>query len=184
MTENFNQYEEKIIHSTSPFQGKVFSVEVADVELVDQTTSKRELVHHRGGACVVAIDEKKNIYLVEQYRIATKRMLLELPAGKLEIGEEHFTCAQRELTEELGIKAENWSFLSSFYPTPGYCDEEIKIYLAEDLTFGEKQLDPGEFLNVVKIPLEKAIEMIKNNEIIDAKTMIGILLTAGKVLEA
>lgn len=184
MRQEKNDYFEKVLSSETTFRGRVFEVEVAQIELVNQRRSSREIVHHHGGACVIAVDTEKNIYLVEQYRIATKQMLLELPAGKLEVGEEHFACAKRELAEELGIKAKKWSLLSAFYPTPGYCDENIHIYLAEDLSFGEKQLDPGEFLNSIKLPLSQAMEMVKKNEIIDAKTIIGILLTAQKLAEA
>ncbi len=184
MSEHKNEYFEQVISSETAFKGRVFEVEVAQIELVNQRRSSREIVHHHGGACVVAIDAEQNIYLVEQYRIATKQMLLELPAGKLEKDEEHFACAERELAEELGIKAKKWSLLSTFYPTPGYCDENIHIYLAEDLTFGDNNLDPGEFLNRIKLPLAQALEMVKNNEIIDAKTIIGILLTAQKMVEA
>ena len=171
-----SNFYEKVLDKEEIFNGKVFSVEKAKVELMDGSISSREMVFHHGGACILAIDADRNIYLVKQYRISVKQDLLEIPAGKLEKGEDHFSCAKRELYEELGMTAKNWSLLSEFFPTPGYCSERIKIYLARNLTIGENKLDPGEFLEVKKIHLTEALKMIKNKQIVDSKTMIAILL--------
>ncbi len=175
------EFHETVLSSEYLFRGRVFDVELAEIELPDQSKSKREIVHHHGGAAIVAVDSAENVYLVEQYRISVKSELLEIPAGKLEAGEAHRDCAERELFEELGIKAGRLELLTGFYPTPGYCSEEIQVFLAEDLTIGENQLDPGEFLRVKKFPLQKTLEMIGTGAIKDAKTIIGLILTAQKL---
>lgn len=165
------------------FDGRVFQVKLNKVELPDGSLSSREIVNHPGGASVVALDEKENIYLVEQFRIAVDSTILELPAGKIEKDEDHLLCAKRELQEEIGIKADRWELLSTFYPTPGYCSEEIKVFLARDLEIGEANLDSGEFLRMKKVPLDKALKWIKEKKICDSKTIIGLLLTAQIIAE-
>ena len=108
-------------------------------------------------------------------------MILETPAGKLEKGEDPKACAIRELKEETGMQAETVTDLGKMYATPGYCSEIIHLYLAEGLSFGDGNPDDGEFLQLVKMPLSKAIEMIETNEISDAKTMVALLKTARRV---
>jgi len=176
-------FAEKVTISEKKFKGKVFNVRVDQVELVDGSASFREIVEHHGGACVVALDSDQTIYLVEQYRISVAETILEIPAGKIEFGEEHLICAQRELKEEIGITAKKWELLTKFYPTPGYCSEVIHIFLARDLTHGKPNLDPGEFLRMKKYKLTQALDMIINNQIKDSKTMLGILLTVQKLRE-
>ena len=176
-------FTEMITASEKMFCGKVFDVQVAEVKLVDGSTSFREIVNHNGGACVVALDSNQMIYFVEQYRISVSDTILEIPAGKIEVGEEHLICAQRELKEEIGITAKKWELLTKLYPTPGYCSEVIYIYLARDLTHGKPNLDPGEFLRVKEYQLDQALEMVINNQIKDSKTMLGILLTVQKMRE-
>ncbi|NLJ95298.1 MAG: NUDIX hydrolase [Clostridiaceae bacterium] len=175
--DHLSKFYEKIIESDILFEGKVFTVEKAQVKLIDDTNSIREVVHHNGGACVLALDAEQNIYLVKQYRISVKQDMLEIPAGKLEKDEDYLLCAQRELKEELGISAKNWELLTEFYPTPGYCSEKIKIFLARNLTIGENKLDPGEFLEVKKLSFDDALEKVYANKITDSKTMLAILLT-------
>ncbi|NLJ70469.1 MAG: NUDIX hydrolase [Clostridiaceae bacterium] len=176
-------FTEKITSSEQKFAGRVFNVRVDQVELVDGSTSFREIVEHHGGACVVALDSDQTIYFVEQYRISVAETILEIPAGKIEVGEEHLICAQRELKEEIGITAKKWELLTKYYPTPGYCSEVINIFLARDLTHGKPNLDPGEFLRVKKYKLNQALDMVINNQIKDSKTIIGILLTLQKIQE-
>ncbi len=169
---------EKTLSSKTVFEGKVFTAKKLEVELPDGSHAPREIIEHRGGATIVPIDDDGNIYMVKQFRIATGKVLLETPAGKLEKGEDPFECARRELTEETGLVAESITHLSSYYPTPGYCNEVINIYLARGLTQHNPHRDEGEFLHIVKLPFEKALEMVSNGEIEDSKTMIGILLAA------
>ena len=114
---------------------------------------------------------------VEQFRYPYMETVLELPAGKLEYGEDPFEAGKRELLEETGAAAENYRDLGKLYPTPGYCGEIIHMYLAENLTFSEQHLDEDEFLEVRRIPLEEAFQMVMRNEIRDSKTQVGILKT-------
>ena len=175
------QLIEKTISSKTVFDGKVFRVEVRDVELYDGSVSQREIVLHHGGATVVALDDDKNIFLVRQFRSPYEKVLYELPAGKLEKDEDPKDCAIRELKEETGMVAASVESLGEMYATPGYCSEIIHLYLASGLSKGEGNPDDGEFLQVIKVPLSEAISMIENNEISDAKTMVALLKTARRV---
>lgn len=167
---------EKEINSVNYFSGRVFNVDVLDVQLPDNRTSKREIVRHLGGAAIVALDDEGNIYMVRQYRIATGRVMLEIPAGKLEPSEDPMDCATRELTEETGMRAGKVTKLCSFYATPGYCTEKLHIYLATELTQHNPHRDEGEFLHIVKMPFDEALEMIRQGKIEDGKTINGILM--------
>ncbi|MGI6559835.1 MAG: NUDIX domain-containing protein [Saccharofermentanales bacterium] len=182
MSRNFD-FREKVIDSQNKFSGNIFEVRVDQVELPDGNKSFREIVKHHGGASIVALTDDQSIFLVEQYRISVGQTVLEIPAGKIEEGEEHLFCAQRELKEEIGATATNWELLTDFYPTPGYCSEVIHIFLARDLVLGQPELDQGEFLRVKKIKLEQALKMVYQNKIKDSKTIIGLLLTAQRLLE-
>ena len=175
------QLNEKTVSRKIAFEGRVFQVEVKDVELFDGSISQREVVLHNGGATIVALDDDLNVYLVRQFRSPYEKVLLELPAGKLEKGEDPRECAIRELKEETGMQAETVEDLGKMYATPGYCSEIIHMYLARGLSFGEGNPDDGEFLQSVKMPLKQALEMIDNNEISDAKTMAALLKTARRV---
>ncbi|MDD2533623.1 MAG: NUDIX hydrolase [Eubacteriales bacterium] len=164
------------------FDGRVFKVEVHQVRLPDGKMAMREIVRHNGGACIVAVDDQENVYLVSQFRKPYEQELLELPAGKLEIGEDPLVCATRELMEETGLRAASMTWLATVYPSPGYCSETLSIYLATELTYGENNLDDGEFLSVHVYPLHEALAMIDRGEIRDAKTQVG-LLRARRVLD-
>ncbi len=169
---------ENLMETDIKFVGRIFSVELDKVLLSDGRHSRREIVRHPGGACVVAMDSNQYIYMVRQYRLAFNRITLELPAGKLDTCEDPLSCAKRELFEETGIVAADWRELVTVMPSPGYTDELISIYLAEDLTRGEKNSDDGEFVSLVKLPLHEAMKMVLDGNIMDAKTCIGILLAA------
>lgn len=135
----------------------------------------REVVYHNGGVCVLPLTDSGEVIFVKQFRYPYKEEVLELPAGKLNLGEDPFESAVRELKEETGAEAKKCTPLGRLYPSPGYCGEIITMYLAEELSFGEQKLDEDEFLDTVKIPFEKAVEMVLAGEIPDAKTQTAIL---------
>jgi len=166
---------EKTLSSETIFEGKVIKVTVDTAELENGNTSTREVVHHNGGACMVAITETGEILLTTQYRYALGQVLLELPAGKVEKGEDPFETAKRELTEEAGVTAEEYIDLGKFYPTCGYCTEVIHLYGAKKLKTVGQNLDADEFLNVSSEPLETLAVKCLNGEIRDGKTIAGVL---------
>ena len=167
--------EEKQLSFDYKFKGRIINLRVDEALLPNGATATREVVEHNGGICVVPITENGEVLMVEQYRYPYGEVILEIPAGKRDGDEEPLEGGKRELREETGAIAENYTFLGELYPTPGYCGEVIYMYLATGLTFGETDPDEDEFLNVKKIPLEKAVEMIMNGEIKDAKTQTAIL---------
>lgn len=167
--------KEKTLSRKDIFDGKIINVHVDDVELEDGTTSFREIVEHSGGVCVAALTEEKELFFVRQFRYPFKRVLLELPAGKLEKGEKPLEAGLRELEEECGLRADEVLDMGQIYPTVAYCSEIIYLFAATGLHSVEQQLDEGEFLAVEKIPLEKAAEMVLDGEIRDAKTVALIL---------
>lgn len=168
-------FEEKTISTENIYDGKVVHVRVETVELPDGKRSKRELIGHSGGVGVIAVTEDRQVFMVSQYRIAARSMMLEIPAGKLEQGEDPQECGARELTEETGYKASELTHLGAYYATPGYCEEVLNIYLARGLEFVGQNLDEGEFLNVKKYDLDELYQMVMDNKIYDAKTAVAIL---------
>lgn len=172
---------EKTLSSELLFEGKVVKLYKDEVELENGYKTGREWIKHPGGVCIVALDEEENVYFVEQFRYPFHTALMEIPAGKLEFGEDHRECGIRELKEEIGATAESFEYLGCLYPTVAYDTEIIHMYLARGLSFGEQHLDEGEFLNVTKIPLSKAFEMVMNNELKDSKTQLAILKAAYKL---
>lgn len=166
---------EKTLDRTIIYEGKIFTVARDNVELEDGKRSVRELVLHTGGAGILPIDEDGNVTLVKQYRSGAACQMLEMCAGKTEKGEDPRECAIRELKEELGITAENIISLGTLVPTPAYDSEVISIYLATGITRGERQLDAGEFADVVEMPFERALELVMSGEITDAKTQVALL---------
>lgn len=168
-------FEEKTISSETIYNGKIINVRKDTVELPNGKTALRELIAHPGGVGVIAVDENREVFMVTQYRIAAKSDMLEIPAGKMEYGEDPFECGSRELTEETGYRANNFVHLGEYYATPGYCEEKLNIYLAQGLEFVGQNLDDGEFLNVKKYSLDELYQMVMDNKIYDAKTAIAIL---------
>ncbi|MCR5461900.1 MAG: NUDIX hydrolase [bacterium] len=169
------KFDEKTIKANYIYQGKVINVRVDDVMLPNDTEAKREIVEHRGGVGIIPYDGE-NVYLVNQYRYALRQELLEIPAGKREFDENPIETAKRELYEEVGATAKNFTYLGEYYPTVGYCEEIIYLFLATDLKFSNRlHLDQDEFLEVKKMKLTDAIALAKNNEIKDAKTVIALL---------
>ncbi len=175
------QLIEKTLEAETVFSGKVFDVEVRKIELADGRPARREIVLHNGGATICALDSENNIFMVRQFRSPFGKILMELPAGKLEKGEDPKACAIRELKEETGMTAEKIQDLGFMYSTPGYCSEKIYMYLATGLSFGDGNPDDGEFLQVIKIPLREAVDKIMQGEISDGKTVAAILKAARMV---
>lgn len=169
-------FKEKILNTRDDiFDGRIFKIKVHDIELPDGKKSKREIVEHHGGVGVIAVTPEREVFMVTQYRIAADEMMLEIPAGKLEKDEDPYDAGMRELEEETGYRTDKLTFLGEYYATPGYCTEKLSIYLATDLEYKGQHLDPGEFLNVSKIPLDELYKKVMNNEIRDCKTAIAIL---------
>ena len=168
-------FTEKTISTREIYKGRIVHLVEDTVILPGGGTAGRELVLHNGGVGVIAVDENKDVLMVRQFRKPYDEMVLEIPAGKLEKGEEPLPAGRRELSEETGYEAEEYTFLGKFYPTPGYCSEIIHLYLARNLSFVGQHLDPDEFVEVEKLPLEKLVQMVMDNEIPDGKTAIAIL---------
>lgn len=174
-------FNEETIHTDLVFDGRVFQVEVQSVRLHDGRPAMREIVRHSGGACVIPLDDDQHVYLVRQFRKPYDQMLLEIPAGKLEPGEDPLVCARRELTEETGLQADRFEHLSTLYPSPGYCSEILTIYLATGLVSGQANPDDGEHLSCHRYPLSEALTMLDNGEIRDAKTQVALLTLARRL---
>ena len=171
----FMDKTEKTLHSQTVFDGRVIHVKHDRVLCPNGQESMREIVEHRGGVAVVAVTEQDEIYLVRQYRYALGRELLEIPAGKLEEGEDPSSAIKRELEEEIGAVAATWQDLGYIIPTCGYCSEKIHLYLAKNLTSTHTNPDADEFLDIVKYPKTKVMEMCKNGQINDAKTICALM---------
>lgn len=166
---------EKRLSGETVFDGKIMHVRRDIVQLSDGSEAFREVVDHSGGVCVLALDNEGRVLLVSQYRYPHEKILREIPAGKLEPGEDPAQAARRELKEETGAVAGKWESLGEIYPTPAYCGEIIRMYLAQDLTFGENALDEGEFLEVERIDFDLLVEQVLAGEIRDAKTVAAVL---------
>ena len=168
-------HTETMLESREIFNGRVIRVTVDKVQLEDGTTSTREIVHHHGGACILPVDADGSVTMVRQFRYAFGEEIWELPAGKLEPGEDPFESAKRELSEECGLSADNYIDLGVVYPTVGYDSETIYLWAATGLHKGGQHLDAGEFLDVVRMPFEEALQKVLHGEIKDSKTQIGLM---------
>ena len=168
---------EKTLHSETMFDGRILHVRKDTVELPNGAQSFREVVDHPGGVCVLALDDEGRVLLVRQFRYPYEKVLTEIPAGKLEYGEDPEKAALRELREETGAVPGKFRSLGELYPSPGYCGEIIRLYLAQELTFGETALDEDEFLDVERMPFGELTELVLQGEIRDAKTIAAVLKT-------
>ncbi len=169
---------EEDIRSETIFSGRIFTVVRKTVRIESGAEVDRELVYHPGGACVLAFTPEDEIFLVKQYRIAVGDFLLELPAGKLDKGEDPEVCARRELIEECGREAGTLHYLALVHPTPGYSSEPIHIYWTDDLREVPAAPDEGEILETIRLPFTDALNMVLEGKITDSKTQIGILKAA------
>lgn len=168
---------EKTIESEMVYKGSFISLKVDKVLLPNGNTSKRAIVLHSGASVVVPIDEEGNVILVRQFRKPIEKEIIELPAGKLDQNEDPLSCAKRELEEETGYIGNDFIKLTEIYTTPGFSNEIIHVYLALGLSKGKRNPDMDEFVEVFKLKLDEAIEMIKDRKIKDAKTIIGLLMS-------
>lgn len=168
--------EEKQLSSEYKFKGRIINLRQDTALLPNGNTATREVVEHPGGVCVAALTDNGELLFVRQWRYPYMEETLEIPAGKRDKKDEDpLECGKRELKEETGATAQKYIDLQPLYPTPGYINEVIYCYLATGLTFGEQNPDEDEFLDVLRIPLEKAVEMVLAGEIKDAKTQIAVL---------
>ncbi len=175
------ELNEKTLDSEQIFDGRLLKVYRDRVELTNGGTSTREFVHHPGGVAAVALDGEGNVYLERQFRYPYHKVVTEIPAGKLEPGEDPFEAIKRELHEEIGAAAGRWDALGHIMPSVGYTDEMLYLYLARELTFGERHLDQDEFLEPFKLPFRQALEMAADGRINDAKT-VAALFRAEKLM--
>lgn len=176
--------KEERISSEEVYDGRIIRVTRDTVRLENGAEAIREVVHHPGGACVVPLTDDGQVLMVRQFRYPHGSETLEIPAGKLEYGEDPAQCARRELKEEVGAEADEFYSLGSLYPTPAYDREVIYMYLARGLHFSEQSLDADEFLDVEKLPLYEAVRRIMRDQIPDAKTQIALLKTMQLIMGA
>ncbi len=175
MFEKMSLGEEKV-DSTNVYKGKLLDVFMDHVSLPDGAITTREYIKHNGAVCIVALDGKGNIAVERQFRYPFHREVIEIPAGKLDSStEDHLEAAKRELREETGITAKKFKFIGELYPSVAYTTEVIYMYLATDLSFGERELDENERINFELMPIEDLVKMIMNNKIGDAKTQLAVL---------
>jgi ADP-ribose pyrophosphatase len=170
----------EVLDTEEVYHGRVIDVSVYTVR-ENEVTYKREVVHHPGGAGVVALFDDGTIALVRQYRHPTVRYVLELPAGRLSPPELPEECASRELEEEIGVRPGRMEKLAEFFTTPGFCEEKLWVYLATDLIATQQNLEGDEMLDIVRVSFSRALEMIEDGEIEDAKTIIGLMLAARRL---
>ena len=174
MTEQTKLMEETV-SSEEIYDGKVVHLYKDVVRLINGKTAVREVIRHVGAVAIVAMTDEGEALMVRQYRYPFGRALLEVPAGKLDPGESPEDCARRELSEETGAAAETLTYIGDFYPSVAYLDENIRLFVAKGLTFGDVHTDEDEFLNLEKIPLKTLVQMVLRGEIRDGKTQAAIL---------
>ncbi|MCL4467239.1 MAG: NUDIX hydrolase [Chloroflexi bacterium] len=166
---------EQTIESRYVYRGRVIDLRVDTVRLPDGQTTKREIVEHRGAVAMLPLDEQGNVIFVRQYRKPAERYLLEIPAGTREAGEPVEVCLHRELREETGLTAGKVERLAGYYSAVGFCTEFIEVFLVRELSQGGARTDEDEIIEIVPVPVEEALAMVESGEIIDAKTIVGLL---------
>tara|TARA_B100002052_G_C15701564_1_gene515284 strand:- start:172 stop:711 length:540 start_codon:yes stop_codon:yes gene_type:complete len=177
-----NNMKEKTNSSEIVFQGKLLDVRRDKVILPNGEYAIREWINHPGAVCCIPILPNGKIGLIRQYRYSVKKVMIELPAGKLDMEETPDECAFRELEEEIGYKAKKLTFLTNIHPAIGFANEKMWLYIAEDLKKTKQKLDLDEFLEIIPTNIGDALEMVWNGAITDVKTIIG-LIWADKVLK-
>lgn len=169
-----DKFYEKTLATKEIFDGRVINLVVHDVELPDGNKSKREIVNHPGAVAVIAITKENKILLINQFRKPLEKSIVEIPAGKLEPGEDPLDCAKRELEEETGYKANDIELITSFYTSPGFANELVYLYFTDKIEVGEMNFDEDEFIEVMEVSLKEAEDLIDKQLIHDAKTMFAI----------
>ncbi len=174
----------ELVSSEHIFKGAIFTVERDRLREENGFEIVREIVRHTGGAGCLPLFADGRIALVKQYRHPARCELLEIPAGKIELGESPMECAAREVEQEIGFRAGRVELLADFYSTPGFCEERLYVYLATDLTPAEQNLDHDEFVEIVYLSLTDALAMVERNEIEDSKTIIALLLAQRRMCQS
>ena len=174
------KFEEKTTKTTPIYDGKIVKLQIDDVTLPNGHVAKREIIKHPGAVAVIAVTDAGKLVLVEQYRKSLERSIIEIPAGKLEPGEEPIVTARRELEEETGYGAQSFTFLQAFATSPGFADEIIHLFVAKELYKIENKadLDEDEFVDLLEVSLEEAGQMVADERIFDAKTAFAVLWLA------
>ena len=163
------------VKSEKIFEGRIINLRVDTVELQNQKYAKREIVEHKNASAIIAVNDKDEMLLVRQYRKAIEDFIYEVPAGILNIAEEPEECALRELKEETGYEAEKISLIFEFYTSPGFTNEKIYLYKAENLTFTSTKFDEDESIETITVSREEAKKMLETRRIIDSKTLVAML---------
>ena len=169
-----NLKEDKI-SSTQIFSGKLIDLYLDNVRLPNGKKSTREWIDHPGAVCIVPILDNGDILLIRQFRYGPREEFIEIPAGKIDKNEDPLKCGLRELEEETGYKSNKLTFLTNIHPAIGFSNEKMWMYLAEKLELSKKKLDEDEFLELLPVPLNQAIEWVFSGKITDVKTIIGIM---------
>ena len=172
-----------VLSSKLSFKGRIFNVYTEKVQEPNGTVNVRQLIRHNGSIVILAVDASTNtkdpdVILIRQYRHAAGQFLLELPAGRIEVGEKPLAAAKREMIEETGFRAKKWTLLTKYYASPGFLGEWMQIYLAENITPGQAQPEGDEDIEIVRLPLSAAMALVATNQIHDGKTLIGLSLFA------
>ena len=166
---------EKTISSETVFKGNIVELRVDRIELPDGRPARREVIAHPGGVAILPYHDDGTVTVVRQFRYPFGRVVTELPAGKLERGEDHRVCARRELEEEVGATPGRLTYLGCIYSSPGFSDEVLHMYLAQDLSQGACHPDEDEFLRIERVPFDTMVQRIMDGEITDAKTVAAVL---------
>lgn len=162
------------LNSSKVYSGKFLQVHRDEVRLPDGNTAVREYIRHPGAVVILPLTDSGELILERQHRYPLGRDFIEVPAGKIDPGEQTLACAQRELLEETGYKARDWRYITTVYPCIGFADEQLVYYLAQGLEFEGHRRDEDEFLEIFSLPLKQALEMIQTGEICESKTIIGL----------
>lgn len=170
---NKDLYEHPL-NSTKVYSGKLLHVHRDEVRLPDGKTSVREYIRHPGAVVILPLTQTGELILERQHRYPLGRDFIEVPAGKIDPGEQTLACAQRELLEETGYIAQDWRYVTTVYPCIGFADERLVYYLAQDLAFEGHQRDEDEFLEIFSLPIDQALTMVQSGEICESKTIIGL----------
>ncbi len=171
----------KVLNSETRYQGRAFSVRVDEVEFAPGRAHRLDIIEHTGAVTILPLDDAGQIWFIRQYRHAAGQSLLELPAGTLEPGEDPALCANRELQEEIGMRAERLEEIATFFLAPGYSTELMHLYLATGLSPSALDQDEDEMITVEKVPVSAVWGLIEKGELADAKSLVGVLAAARRL---